>query len=154
MSFTKEQLTKKLAPGGIYDVHFAGFKPAKSKNNPDNVNLNPILKIVNSKDFTGIPVFLSLPQSEGWMIQDFVHCFGQEMDKDGNMPGDWEFPVQNNPATWRYKGPLLGKTGKIELIETEYNGKPQLKVKQLICGVTDCKVKNPEVQHSTNMVKG
>lgn len=153
MSFSKESLTKKLVPGGIYTIHMGGFKPAKSKSNADNINLNPQLKIVNHPDFTGKPVFVSLPQSEGWMIQDFVHCFGQEMDKDGNMPGDWDFPIQDNPATWRYRGPLLGKTGQVELVETTYNGKPQLKVKQFICAVPDCKTKNPEIVHSTNMAK-
>jgi hypothetical protein len=156
MGFSKEQLTKKLTPGGIYDFHFSGFKPAPKNGTTgtETVNLNPQLKIINSKDFTGVPVFLSLPQSQGWMIQDFVHSLGQEMDHDGNLPGDWEFPVQDNPTTWRYRGPLVGKTGKVELIETTYNGKPQLKVKQLICAVKDCKTKNPEIVHSSNMAKG
>lgn len=153
MGFSKDSLTKKLVPGGIYTLHMGGFKPAPSKSNTDNVNLNPQLKIVNHKDFTGKPVFVSLPQSQGWMIQDFVHSLGQEMDQDGNMPGDWEFPSQN-PTTWRYKGPLLGKTLQAELVETDYQGKPQLKVKQFICAVKDCKTKYPDVVHSTNMVKG
>lgn len=153
MTLSKESLEKKLVPGGIYTIHMGGFKPSRSKNNPDNVNLNPQLKIVNHKDFTGKPVFVSLPRSEGWMIQDFVHCLGQELDPDGSIPGDWEFP-SDDPATWRYKGPLLGKTGQVELVETTYNGKPQLKVKQFICAVKDCKTKNPNITHSTNMVKG
>lgn len=158
MSFSKDSLTKKLVPGGIYTLHMGGFKPATSKNNPDNTNLNPQLKIVNNKDFTGKPVFVSLPRSEGWMIQDFVHALGQEMVPNPNggaddMPGDWEFPSAN-PTTWRYKGPLLGKTLQAELVETEYQGKPQLKIKQFICAVKDCKTKYPDIVHSTNMVKG
>jgi hypothetical protein len=154
MGFSKEQLTKKLVPGGIYRLHFGGFKPSRSKSNADNVNLNPQLKIIDSKEFTGVPIFVSLPQSEGWMIQDFVHGLGQEMDHDGNMPGDWEFPVADNPATWRYKGVLVGKTIQAELIESVWQGKPQLKVKQFICAVPNCKIKNPDVTHSANMVKG
>jgi len=154
MSFSKDSLTKKLVPGGIYTLHMGGFKPTISKSNADNVNLNPQLKIVNNKDFTGKPVFVSLPRSEGWMIQDFVHALGQEMEPDGSMPGEWEFPVQAQPTTWRYKGPLLGKTMQAELVETTFNGNPQLKVKQFICAVKDCKTKYPDVVHSTNMVKG
>lgn len=157
MSISKEKLERKLTPGGIYDVHLSGFKPSKGKSNPDNINLNPIVKIIGHPDFTGKPVFLSLPMSEGWMQQDFVHSFGLEMEQgtngDVNMPGDWDFPTQD-PATWKYRGPLLGKTAKWELIETEYQGKPQLKVKMMICSVPDCKTKNPTVVHSTNMVKG
>lgn len=156
MSFTKEQLTKKLTPGGLYDVHLAGFKPDfKKDTGPADmlVNLNPQLKIVNSKDFTGTPVFFSLPQSQGWLMQDFVHGFGLEMEPDGSMPGDWEFPAQNNPKTWRYKGPLVGKIAKFELVEDTYQGKPQLKVNQIICAVKDCKTKNPDIQHSVKMAK-
>lgn len=154
MQLSKDKLQRKLTPGGIYEVHMGGFKPARSKSNPDNINLNPILKIINHPDFSGKPIFVSLPRSEDWMIQDFVHCLGLTLDSDNNIPGEWDFAVEQNPETWKYRGPLVGRTGKMELIETEYQGKPQLKVKQMICGVTNCRQLYPAITHSANMVKG
>lgn len=142
-------------PGNIYEFEFKGFKPAMSKNK-DSVNYNPILEIVNHPEYEGRKIFENLNSKADWIINDFVHSLGFEMvKKDENtsdIPGDFD----GNPddmTTWTYRGPMMGARGKCELVATTYQGKPQNKVKQWICQVKDCAIKNPDITHSTNLIK-
>lgn len=163
LGVSKESLEQKRIAGGIYEVQFVGFQPKKSKK--DTVLLRPEMKIIGNADFNGKQLYdkYSLPLNSGWAVQDFVHCFGQELDADGNIPGEWDFgtadgqPDMNGDLSkWKYRGPLTNKVGKVEIIEAEYtdsNGQKKngIQIKQYLCAVPNCAAKNPNVRHQTNI---
>jgi hypothetical protein len=142
-------------PAGMMTVRLDGFKPDKSKPKPgkdQSINLNPVMKTVNNPDpeLNNKPVFENLNVNAGWVIQDFVHGFGLEMVNNGessDIPGEFLGP-ENEPKLWQYQGPLLGRLANVELIETEYNGKKQIKIKRYLCAVPGC-----QLSHSENLVK-
>lgn len=156
LGVSKESLEQKRMTGGIYEVQFVGFKPKKSSKG--TTLLRPEMKILGNADFNGKLVFdkYSLPLNSGWAVQDFVHAFGFELDPEGNIPGEWDFPNVDNPETWKYRGPLVGKTAKVEIVEAEYtdksgNKKNGIQIKQYICSVPNCVAKNPTIKHSTSI---
>lgn len=158
LGVSKESLEQKRMSGGVYEVQFVGFKPKNSSKGAGSVLLRPEMKIIGNADFNGKAVFdkYSLPLNSGWAVQDFVHCFGFELDPDGNIPGEWEFPKQDDPTTWKYRGPLVGKVGRVQIIEAEYkdksgNTKQGIQINQYICAVPNCAQKNPTVRHSTSI---
>lgn len=156
LGVSKESLEQKRMTGGIYEVQFVGFKPKKSSKG--TTLLRPEMKILGNADFNGKLVFdkYSLPLNSGWAVQDFVHAFGLELDPEGNIPGEWDFPDEDNPETWKYRGPLVGKVAKVEIVEAEYTDKSGAKkngiaIKQYICSVPNCVAKNPTIKHSTSI---
>jgi hypothetical protein len=142
-------------PAGMVTLRLDGFKPTKSKPKPgkdQSINLNPNMRTVNNPDpeLNNKPVFENLNVNAGWVILDFVHAFGLEMVANGDsvdIPGEFTGP-DDNPEAWQYQGPLLGQMANAELIETEYNGKKQTKVKRYLCRVPGC-----QISHSENLVK-
>jgi hypothetical protein len=61
---------------------------------------------------------------------------------------------ENDPKNWIYRGPLLGKVGKVEVVEEHKQGqKPRNNIKMFICAIPDCATKNPNVSHVPNMIK-
>lgn len=153
MSVPNESLkAKPPVPDGIYDVRLEGFEPKKSSKG-DSINLNPILKIVNHPEHDGRQIYDNLNSKAGFIHQDFVHAFGEVMEVNGDsssIPGDFQ-GKEDDPATWQYVGPLVGKVAKIQVVQTTYNNKPNNKVNMWICAVQDCAVKFPDIKHSQNL---
>jgi hypothetical protein len=146
ISFSKESLEPKPSlPDGLYEIRLEGFEPDKSKKG-DSVNLRPILKVINHPQHTGSRVFDNLNVGANWILEAFVHAFGQPLIEDGagnmNIPGDFNGP-DDNPKQWSYSGPLTGAVGKVFLKQTEYNGKMNPKVDQWMCAVPGCQKKHP-----------
>lgn len=144
----------------LYTLRIEGFKPELSSKKT-SINYNPLLKIVHGKntggEFSGKVIFENLNSGAPWIIQDFVHAAGLELDKldDGQltMPGGFEGSDQNDPTTWKYVGPLVGKTIEVYVIKSEYNNKPNNKIKYYVCKIQDCNTKFPSISHSTNLAK-
>jgi hypothetical protein len=136
---------------GTYTVSLQGFKPKKSKDG-NSVNLNPNVVIIGDPAMNGKQSNYSLNfQASTWfMVKSFIHSFGIDVEKDaaGNesIPGDFGGPQYNadDPSTWQYSGPLLGKTAKWEFAETTYNGKVSVKPKQFLCALSGCTEKHPD----------
>lgn len=143
----------KPAPAGWYDLKFTGFRPKKSKAG-DSINFNPVMEIINHPTEAGKKVYETLSQKMDRAVNDFSHAFGFPLEADGSIPGDWipDPNDLNNVEKMQYKGPLLGKTCRAELIVSTYNGNDSNKVKQYACKVTDCAMKFPEIKHSTNLI--
>jgi hypothetical protein len=151
-------------PAGFVQVIFQGFKPKLSKpkeGKTQSVNMNPILRVVNDSRTTadgrplnGQPVFDNLNLNFVPGVIDFHHAFGVDLIENGeqfDLPGKFSNGTSDpNPENWgTYSGPLDGKTATIELVETTYNGKPQIKIKRYLCVLGDtCQMK-----HSDNLVK-
>ena len=165
MPISKEAIEgKEVVPAGIYDVRLVGFTPKFSKPNaqfPDRVpslNLNAKMEIVNHPEHAGRFVFEGLNQNAGWVQNDFVHGFGIPMETDGKdywIPGTWDSLPNFDPAdaaTYKYEGPLLGRTAKIELAVDSFNNKPNNKVSRYFCAVDACDTKFPEIKHSQNLL--
>lgn len=137
---------------GTYMVSLQGFKPKKAKPPSESVNLNPNVVVIGDPVQNGkqsnYP--LNFQASTWFMVKSFIHSFGIDVEKDaqGNesIPGDFGGPAYNpnDPSTWQYSGPLLGKTAKWEFAETEYNGKKSVKPKQFLCALPGCTEKHPD----------
>lgn len=134
-------------PPGIYEVRFDGFKPKFPKNNKDSINLNPQMVVINNPDLKDRKVPENLNSQAGWVIRDMVHAFGLTMGgADGTeLPGEFQPPQEQDPAKWRYVGPLIGRTGRVEVVDAD-NGKggTTAKVKRYFCAVQGCQEKHSE----------
>lgn len=156
MNFSKEQLKGiQPIPGGMYDMLIRSIKlvPTKDKSNPSQylkIELEPQGLPADQKNRR---VFDNLSEKMPNFIQDFVHGAGMTMEP--GLPGDFiPAPADDkDKAVGIYKGPLLGRVVKTEVVVSSYNGKPNNKVKQYVCKVTDCSTKFPEVTHSSNHIK-
>lgn len=152
MNFSKESLSgKPPAPEGWYRLQFTGFKPVASKNK-DSVNLQPQFQIVQNTEHEGGKVWSNMNTNAPFVIQDFVHACGLEMEQepDGSakIPGVFKGVDENpdDPTKWEYFGPLMNKIFEAELFISEYNGRKSNKIKQYRCIVPNCKER-----HSTNL---
>ena len=162
MSYQKEELTgAPPVPSGWYTLQLKAFRPRASKDG-QSVSLNAELSIVNPVEYENRRVFASLNSKAGFIIFDFVHAAGMDMEEvqDENagtekaaltIPGVFEGQSANpdDPTQWKYQGPLLNRTMEVELTETEYQGKKRNEIRQYKCAVTGCTAK-----HSTNLIKG
>jgi hypothetical protein len=149
LTASREQVQGECLPEEMYEVRLDGFKPKWSKDR-SSVNLNPILRVINHSKFNDKPLFESLNSGAPWIWPDFHHCFGVSCPRDAK--GDYEFAgfdgPDDNPEVWMYSGPLLGQTGRVYVIQREYNGRMQNAVKFYVCNFVECKEK-----HSKNLVK-
>lgn len=149
MGVSKESLERKNVEAGIYTFIFTDFKPSATKSG-NGFNLNPQMKIIGHAEHNGKPVFYNAFFSEKswWYIKAWLHSLGikEAVAADGSesIPGDFIQPDPNKPETWSYNGPLKGRTGKVELFLTQYNGKDQYKPKQFLCAVPGCTEKHPD----------
>lgn len=146
IGFSKEQLEGNTLPDGLYEVRLEGFEPEYSKNR-NSINLNPILKVVNHPTLNNKRIFDNLNSGASWIVEAFVHAFGQELvpnlNGGGDMPGEFPGP-DDNPSEWSYVGPLTGSVAKVIVKKTEYNGKENTKVDQWLCALgPNCKTKHP-----------
>lgn len=137
---------RKLLPVGRYTVQCDGFAQKASKKG-DSINYNPKLRIINHPTLSGEKVFTSLNQGAGFILLDFCHMLGHQMEAQGE---DLVFPGgfipngadPNDVSKMTYQGPLQGSTGDIMIGQNEYNNKPQNFIKQYFCKVPGCAVKH------------
>jgi hypothetical protein len=148
-----------VVPPGPYDIKLVGFNVKVSKKG-DSFNLNPCMEIVGHPEFAGRKVFDTLNSGGAWTWPDFVHCFGLPMETDGKeswIPGSWDGDKAkykaDDPNTWKYAGPLLGRSGKVNIAVDNYNGKDSNKVERYICAVPDCASKFPKIRHIADLLK-
>lgn len=139
-SFSKESLEgKPAAPDALYEVRLEGFEPKTAKAGT-SINLNPILKIVNSPTHNGVRLYDNLNTGAAWIVEAFVHAFGLQLEPDGQggfkMPGELSLEAP-------YQGPLLGAVAKVFTKQTEYNGRMSAKADQWVCSVPSCTKKHP-----------
>lgn len=140
----------KPLPPGVYDFRLDKFEIQKAKVKPgkaESINLNPVLTIINHPEFTGkrrLPE--NLNSQAGWVQKDFVHALGVPMD-NGNIPGDFICQVHgpscdaimDHPDKFIYQGPLLGQTGKAEVVMTPNNkGGMRAAIKRYLCKIQGC----------------
>jgi len=168
MKYNQDQLQgPKPVPPGVYTVRFEGFKPkwAKLKDGqtvPTSVNLNAEVTIINNPDYENRKVFASLNDQIPSFIQDFTHSFGVPFDVDV-ATGDPSFPgifdadpatfKADDPSTWKYAGPLVGKTATWELGVRDYQGREQQDVRRFVCAIPNCAETYPDIRHSMDMAK-
>lgn len=153
---TEKLKASKPAPGGWYKLKLKGFRPKKGKNDPESVNYNAELEIVeNKQEFNGIRAFMTLSTKFATQIQDFSHGLGFPLEPSGDIAGNWlaDPADPENVEKMQYQGPLLGRTLDAELIESEYQGTPKNEVKQIRCKIDGCATKFPDIRHMTNMIK-
>jgi hypothetical protein len=138
-------------PAGIYTVRLDGFEPDWTKKK-DSYNLNPVMKIINNNDLHDRRIFDNVNTNAGWIERDFCHCFGVMLENpdDPDFPGEFVSDGGDNsdPTKWKYRGPLLGQTGQLEVAEvTGNNGKVYSNVKRYLCRIPGCKE-----NHSQNLI--
>ena len=137
-------------PEQLVTVRLDGFKPKYSKDR-QSVNLNPTMVIINNADYNDRRVFENLNSKGEWVWPEFCHALGVDLERDGDgnyvFPGDFDGP-EDEPTKWEYKGPLLGQTGQLYLVQAD-NGKGGItnKVKNYLCRVPGCTHK-----HKDNLV--
>lgn len=155
LTASKEEI-KGLPPmkEGMLTVRLDGFKPKWSKDK-GSVNLNPEMTVINHAEYNDRKVFDNLNTKGKWVWKDFCHAFGVPMAEDSNgdfeFPGDWDTPDgkdASEPENWIYRGPLLGQTAQLYIIQSSYNGQDNNKIKFYCCRVQGCTEK-----HSSNLAK-
>lgn len=149
-----------VVPAGQYDIKLVAFNPKPSKKG-DSVNLNAIMEITNHPEFAGRKVFDTLNSGGSFTWPDFVHCFGLPMEvidaDNSTIPGDWDGDPakfkEDDYTTWKYKGPLVGRSGKAEIAVDNYNGKDNNKIRRYFCAVQGCEQKFPKIRHQTDLLR-
>lgn len=156
MKVSNEQITGKENPTpGPYKLKLLGFNPKTSKKG-DTINLNAMMEVVNHAEFDDRKVWDNLNSAGSWTWADFSHAFGLPLETDGKdswLAGDWDGDAAkfdpNKPETWKYKGPLVGRTADVELGVDSYGAK----VRRYFCAIPDCASKFPLVKHSQDLMK-
>lgn len=167
---TKSQLSgPPPVPTDIYTLTVAGFKPRVAKSGT-SLNYNGEFTVTGAPDplLNGRKIFFSLNTSFATAIRDFVHATGNEMEKtivtnDAGVPEDaWVMPgifenqaqFPQEPEKWgAYRGPLTNATFKAEVVLTDYQGKPKNEIRAFFCTLPNCAVNEPDMKHSTNLIK-
>ena len=165
MGLTKEDLSgPPPVPPGIYELQVTGFRPKVSKNG-ESLNHNGEFTVYGNPAFENRKVFDSLNTSFSSM-RDFVHACGLQMEKvviEGTeiqvLPGLYEDADKNpdDPTKWgKYIGPLTNKIFKAELciVPGWQGGRDRNAIKMYFCAVPNCATLEPDLKHSTNLVKG
>lgn len=156
MNFSRESLSgSDPAPSGWYQLQFKGFKQVAS-NNKDSINLNPQFEIINHPEHDGKKVWSTMNTKGTWVINDFVHATGNQMQAVNGDPDSLSIPgvfkdidsFPDNPEKWEYLGPLTNSVFEAEVFISDWNGKKSSKVKQFKCAVPGC-----TERHSTNLEK-
>lgn len=161
MGFSKDELKgQEPVPSGVYTVQFVGFRPklAKSK---DSINLNAEVKIIGHPDYENRRIFAGLNTKIAAWIQDFVLSFGIEMEDmagdnpriPGEFDGDRAKFKEDDPTTWKYEGPLTGRTAQWEVGVKEYEGKLSNVPRMFIPAIPDLATKWPHVKTCKDMTK-
>ena len=162
MNWSNEELKgQPPVPAGTYTLQFNTFRPKASKDG-GSVNLNAEFTIIGNPEYENRKVFASLNSKAGFIITDFVHSAGLPMEvvqdefvgtakQNYTIPG--AFPEMEtspeDPAQWKYVGPLTNATLSVELAITSYQGKERNEIRQFLCGINGC-----TERHSTNLIRG
>jgi hypothetical protein len=152
----------------IYTLQVSALKPKLSKAG-DSLNYNAELSIINDPKLEGRKIFASLNTKFFTAIRDFVHATGNvcevvkvtnpetgEEDEVFTLPGIFENQDQHpeDPSLWgAYRGPLTNATLKAEVVKTEYQGKVRNEVRAYFCAVSNCATLEPDMKHSTSLIK-
>lgn len=165
MGMKKEDLSgPKAAAPGMYELQTVNFRPKVAKSG-ESLNYNVEMQIVNHPTEDGKRVFHPLNTSFFTAIRDYCHANGVECETktvDGEeilvFPGMFENQDQfpDEPEKWgKYLGPLTNKICKAELTVTPgYQGRPDKnEVVMFICSIPGCAVKEPELRHSTSLIR-
>jgi hypothetical protein len=158
MKVSNEKLEgQEVFPAGQYEVKLVAFKPSKAKTG--STNLNARMEVVNHSEYAGRKLFDSLNEGGAFTWPDFSHCFGIPMETDGQnswLAGAWDGDPakfqENDPATWVYKGPLVGRIGKVEVAVDNYQGRDNNKIRRYFCNVPDCATKFPKIKHIQDLL--
>lgn len=137
---------KKLLPTGRYTIQCDGFGQKLSKKG-DSINYNPKLRIINHPTLSGEKVYTSLNQGAGFILVDFTHMLGFQMEEQGEdvvLPGGFmpNAADSQDVSKMTYQGPLQGAVGEILVDQNMYNNKPQNYIKAYFCKVPGCQVKH------------
>lgn len=142
----------------VVEVRLVGFRPKKNKKG-DGVNYNAILQLVNHpmlQKFPEYKIFDTLSNKMPKVIQDFTHAFGFPLEPTGELVGQW-VPDPNDVANvekYQYKGPLIGKTARIEVGTQNWENQGERSaVRRYYCKVDQCATKFPDIRHSTDLLK-
>ena len=152
----------------IYELQVAGFKPKIAKSGT-SLNYNAEFTVINDPANEGRKVFAPLTTSFFTAIRDFVHATGNlcetvqvvnettgEIEEHFVMPGQFENQAENpqSPELWgAYVGPLTNATFKAEVVLTDYMGKPKNEIRQFFCTVPNCSEIEPDLRHSSSLIK-
>ena len=156
--FNKEELSgPKPVPPGLYTVKFEQFRPKKSKDGA-SINFNAEVSIVGG-EYDGKRIFAGLNTKIPSWIQDFFHSFGVPMeDQNGeepSIPGIFDVDKATfnaeDPTTWKYAGPIVGKTAQWEIDVKTYQGRDSNEPRQFICAIKDCASLYPQIRHARDM---
>jgi len=134
-------------PEQMVTFRLDGFKPAAAKKG-GSVNLNPVMKIINSAEFNDRIIFENLNTKGEWIWPEFCHALGVPLEKDSSdnyvFPGDFVGP-EDDPSKWQYTGPLLGQIGQCYIVQTD-NTKGGVKnaVKFYVCKLPGCSHKHKD----------
>jgi hypothetical protein len=149
---------QEVFPPGIYEFKLAGFKPSAAKTG--STNLNARFEMINHPEYAGRKVFDSLNEGGAFLWPDFCHALGLPMETDGDsswLPGEWNGDPakfkEDDPSTWVYKGPLVGRVAKLEIAVDNWQGRDNNKIKRYFCAVADCATKFPKIRHSDDLLK-
>ena len=162
MGYSKSELSgSSPVPDGWYKLQLISFSPKIAGKEKDSVSLNAQMEIIQHSEHTGRKIFASLNSKAGWILQDFVHACGLEMEEiqDANagteaasytIPGVFEGSDQypDDPSKWKYQGPLTNQVLEAEVATTEYMGKKRNEVRQYKCAVPNC-----AERHSVNLLR-
>lgn len=156
MKVSNEKLTGAENPTpGPYKLKLLFFKPETSKKG-DSINLKACMEVVDHVTFDGRKVWDNLNSNGAWTYSDFCHAFGLPMETDGKeswLPGNWDGDAAkfdpNKPETWKYVGPLVGRTANVEIGVDSFGAK----IRRYFCAVPDCATKFPTVKHSQDLMK-
>jgi hypothetical protein len=176
LKISKEQIEgKETVPPGLYKVRFICFSP-KWTNQGNlteeqwianrSINLRAQYEVLEHPDYAGSPVFDTLnigPKTPLFGLQDMCHGFGLELPFDSNT-GQYDIPGMdsieqgqkydaNDPTTWEYRGPLLGKVAQLEIGHDMFNGRAIPKPQRWICTVPECAKRFPMIRHSKNLIR-
>lgn len=176
LHISKEQVEgKEQVPEGLYKVRFSRFNPQWTRQNnlqesqwiaTRSINLNGEYEILEHPDYAGRMIYDTLnigPKTPLFSLIDMCHAFNCPMEFDTateqyDIPGMdsiMQSPAydENKPETWDYRGPLMGKTGQVEIGHKLFNGKPQVRPRRWFCAVPDCDKAYPTIRHSLNLIR-
>jgi hypothetical protein len=176
LKISKEQLEgRELVPEGLYKVRFSRFNPkwTNQGNLTDaqwvasrSVNLQAEYEILEHPDYAGRIIYDTLnigPKTPLFGLQDMCHGFGFIIPQDPTT-GQYDVPgmdsIEKNPnynpddpTTWDYRGPLLGKVTQLELGHDVWNGKTRERPRRWFCQVQNCAKDYPMIRHSQNLIR-
>lgn len=141
-------------PAGWYDLKIKEINVSKTSKGSYSYNVITTVENTNNPDWDGKKrVKIPLYTTAGWNWPNVYHGAGFESE-DVFGDAQWEFDKEapDDPTKAQYKGPLLGKVIKAEVIVRSYQGNESNAVKQITCKVKDCKTRFPKIKHSTDMI--